>query len=352
MRKGLTRREVLAGAAGAAMAGAASTSLGAPAVRTALPKALVPGSRVALCCPASRADRSGELDLCMANARAFGWEPVLMPNTEKTFGYLNGTDQERADDLNAAFADKSIDGIFCVRGGYGAMRILPLLDEKAIRRSPKALIGFSDITALLAGLNRRCGLVGFHGPNALSTPNPYSDGWLRLAVTRTEPMGLLANPDPLPSPAYELKTLAGGKGEGRLVGGNLCLLSHLMGTPWEPDLSGAILFIEDVAEAPYRVDRMMAQLAISGQLERCAGVVIGQFTNCDEQDADSPWKVADVMRDRFNGAKFPVVSGWAIGHVRPKITLPVGCRARLDGDAKTLEILEPAVAAPQASMPQ
>lgn len=338
----MTRRDFLAGTAALASMGLAGTAL---AARPSLmkPKALKPGARIALPAPASEGDYAADIARCRTFIEAQGWTPVEMKNAQNRFGYLAGTDEERAEDLNEAFRDDSIDGIICIRGGYGSMRILPFLDWKMIRRNPKVLMGFSDITALLVGISQRAGMATFHGPNALSTPNEYSDGWMRKAVAEAEPIGAWSQPSPLPSDAYQLATLHGGKGEGRLVGGNLTLLAHLMGTPWEPDLEDAILFIEDVGEAPYRLDRMLSQMRLAGSFQKCRGVAVGQFTNCDEKDPDSAWNVADVMRNRLADLGIPVVTGWAIGHVRPKLTLPLGCKAELDGDTLTFRVLEAAV---------
>ncbi len=343
----MTRRELLAGAAVLA----AGTSLPASVLAgsaTALkslkrPKALKPGSRIALVAPASEGSSVEDTDKAQAFVAAQGWQPVLMPNAAKKMGYLAGTDQERADDLNASFRDKSIDGIICTRGGYGSMRFLPLLDEKMIRQNPKVLLGFSDITALLVGISRRCGFITFHGPNALTSSDEYSMQSMVSCVAKAEPMGEILQPEPLPNEKYLLETLSAGRAEGRLVGGNLTLLAHLVGTPWAADLKDSILFIEDVGEAPYRLDRMLSHLRLAGTFNRCRGIIVGQFARCDEAAPDSAWKVADVMKDRLSDLGIPVVSGWAIGHVRTKITLPLGCRAELDAEAKTLKVLDSAV---------
>lgn len=340
----MTRRELLTGAAVlAAGASLPATSHSVAPKSLKRPKALKPGARIALVAPASEGSSPDDIAKAQAFITAQGWQPILMPNAKNKMGYLAGTDQERADDLNAAFKDPSYDGIICIRGGYGSMRILPLLDEKMIRRNPKVLMGFSDITALLVGITRKCGFVTFHGPNALTSDDAYSMESMLRAVTKAEAMGEILQPSPLPSEKYELKTLAPGKAKGRLVGGNLTLLAHLVGTPWAADLKDSILFIEDVSEAPYRLDRMLSHMRLAGAFKQCRGVVVGQFARCDEADPDSAWKVADVMQDRLSDLGIPVVSGWAIGHVRTKMTLPLGCVAELNADAKTLKVLEAAV---------
>lgn len=342
----MTRRDLLAGAAllaatSAIPAASAAKASGLKPLRK--PKALKPGDKVALVAPASAGNGGSELYEAQAFVRARGWEPILMPNVSSRFGYLAGTDSERAADINAAFVDPQVKGILALRGGYGCMRILPLLDEKQIRRNPKVLIGFSDITALLVAISKRCGFVTFHGPTASSSQDDYSMEWLMKAVAVSDPLGDLSQPDPLPSDAYRLYSLHGGSARGRLVGGNLSLLAHMMGTPWAPDLKDSILFLEDVNEAPYRVDRMLTQLIISGGMSKCRGVVVGHFTRGDDSSPDSEWKTADVLRDRLAGLGIPVTVGWAVGHVRTKLTMPLGVQAELDADRLTLKILEPAV---------
>lgn len=298
---------------------------------------------MALVAPASAGSGGSELEEAQAFVRARGWEPVLMPHVASRFGYLAGTDAERAADINSAFSNPEIRGILAVRGGYGCMRILPLLNDKMIRRNPKVLMGFSDITALLVGISKRCGFVTFHSPTASSSQDDYSMDWLMRAVSVVEPLGELVQPDPLPTDAYRLYSLQGGSAKGRLVGGNLSLLAHIMGTPWAPDLRDSILFIEDVNEAPYRVDRMLTQLIISGAMSKCRGVIVGHFSRGDESSPDSEWKTADVLRDRLGGLGIPVTVGWAVGHVRTKLTLPLGVLAEMDADDLTFKILEPAV---------
>lgn len=342
----MTRRDLLAGAAllaasSAIPAASAAKSSGPRPLKK--PKALKPGDKVALIAPASAGGGGSELDEAQAFVRARGWEPVLMPKVSSRFGYLAGTDAERAADINAAFADPSIKGVIAVRGGYGCMRILPLLNDKLIKKNPKVLIGYSDITALLVAISKRCGFVTFHGPTASSSQDDYSMEWLMKAVTVSASLGDLSQPDPLPSDAYRIYSLHGGTARGRLVGGNLSLLAHMMGTPWAPDLKDSILFLEDVNEAPYRVDRMLTQLIISGGMSKCRGVVVGHFTRGDDSSPDSEWKTADVLRDRLAGLEIPVTVGWAVGHVRTKLTLPVGALAELDADRLSLKILESAV---------
>jgi muramoyltetrapeptide carboxypeptidase len=265
-------------------------------------------------------------------------------------GYLAGSDAARADDLNAMFADDGVDAIWCVRGGYGASRILPALDYALMQRKPKALIGYSDITALHVAIHRHAGLVTFHGPVAFRAFTPYSLGELKRVLWTGETPVRLGGPPPFERAEgrvdweNRVATLVPGTARGRLLGGNLCLMSHLCGTPYFPDLRGAILFLEDVEEAYYRIDRMLTQLWLSGALAGVAGVAFGKFTNCNS----SPFflqnrPLDDILAERCRALGVPAVSGIMVGHIEDQTTLPVGCLAELDADAGALTLLEPGV---------
>jgi muramoyltetrapeptide carboxypeptidase len=265
-------------------------------------------------------------------------------------GYLAGSDAARADDLNGMFADDGVDAIWCVRGGYGASRILPALDYALMQRKPKALIGYSDITALHVAIHRHAGLVTFHGPVAFRAFTPYSLGELKRVLWTGETPVRLGGPPPFERAEgrvdweNRVATLVPGKARGRLLGGNLCLMSHLCGTPYFPDLRGAILFLEDVEEAYYRIDRMLTQLWLSGALAGVAGVAFGKFTNCNP----SPFflqnrPLDDILAERCRALGVPAISGIMLGHIEDQTTLPLGCLAELDADAGTLTLLEPGV---------
>jgi muramoyltetrapeptide carboxypeptidase len=265
-------------------------------------------------------------------------------------GYLAGSDAARADDLNAMFADDGVDAIWCVRGGYGASRILPALDYALMQRKPKALIGYSDITALHAAIHRHAGLVTFHGPVAFRAFTPYSLGELKRVLWTGETPVRLGGPPPFERVEgrvdweNRVATKVPGKARGRLVGGNLCLMAHLCGTPYFPDLRGAILFLEDVEEAYYRIDRMLTQLWLSGALAGVAGVVFGKFTNCNSSQFFLQNRaLEDILAERCRALRVPAVSGIMVGHIEDQTTLPVGCLAELDADAGTLTLLEPGV---------
>jgi muramoyltetrapeptide carboxypeptidase len=265
-------------------------------------------------------------------------------------GYLAGFDEARAADLNAMFADDGVDAIWCVRGGYGASRILPALDYALMRRKPKALIGYSDITALHMAIHRHAGLVTFHGPVAFRAFTPYSLAELKRVLWTGEAPVRLGGPPPFERVEgrvdweNRVATLVPGTARGRLLGGNLCLMAHLCGTPYFPDLRGAILFLEDVEEAYYRIDRMLTQLWLSGALAGVAGVAFGKFTNCDPSAFFLQNRaLEDILAERCRALGVPAVSGLMVGHVEDQTTLPIGCLAELDADAGTLTLLEPGV---------
>lgn len=301
------------------------------------PPALKPGSRVALVAAAGPIPEGG-VDRAMDRVRALGWEPVAGEFCRGRRGYLSGTDQERAADFNAALRDPSIDAIWFLRGGYGTMRILDEVDWAALAARPRALIGYSDNTAVHLAA-RRAGVVAFHGPHPHQPafPDFARDGLLRV-LTSAEPAGELPFPADGPPRA---ETLAEGTAEGPLVGGNLSLLSSTLGTPYAVDAAGSILFIEEVGEQPYRLDRMLSHLKLAGVLDEVAGIAIGGITETPGEDGDAISR--EVLMDRLGGLGVPVAIGFPFGHVDDNWTLPLGVRARLGADAGTLALLEPAV---------
>jgi muramoyltetrapeptide carboxypeptidase len=305
------------------------------------PRALTPGSRIAVIAPAS-VFRREEFDAGVAEITRLGFVPVYDDSVFAVGApsYLAGSAEIRARAIRAAFTDPSIDGLIAVRGGYGSAQILPLLDVDEARRSCKAVIGYSDLTAVLSFLTIQCGVVAFHGPmldECLSRGEArYDRSSFLNAVGRAEPLGELA-PD-------GLETLKAGDARGRLLGGTVTQLLALMGTPFEFDPPpGYVLFFEEVGERPYRLDRMVTQLRQSGLLARASAIVIGELNGCDEPGGRLTARsvMADVLAD-FPG---PVLFGFPSGHTRGKVyTLPLGvnCRVVAAGQPR-LVIEEPAV---------
>lgn len=259
-----------------------------------------------------------------------GWHPVPGAHVLARKGYLAGADQDRVGDLNAALADDSIDAIWCVRGGYGAMRLLPHVDYASLSRRPRVVIGYSDVTALHAAIGSRCDLVTYHGPTARGTLSDFS----RDSLTRATVLG-----QPSCGVAPAARTVRGGRAQGRLVGGNLSLLSALAGTPYAPDYDGAILVLEDIGEAAYRLDRMLVQLALSGALSRLAGIVAGQFTEVAPLHELDDRTIDDLIGEAADIARVPAISGVPIGHIDDQWTIPLGATAELDADARSLTVV-------------
>jgi len=233
-------------------------------------------------------------------------------------GFLAGPDEVRADVINTLFGDPDIHGILCARGGYGSTRVLPHLDWAVIRRHPKVFVGFSDITVLHCVLLDRAGLVTFHGPmgTTLAKATEASLSLLQRVLTSDVPVDLKP---------FEGVVLNHGEAEGKIIGGNLAMLCHLVGTPYQPSFDGCLLFIEDVTEAPYRIDRMLVQMTLAGCFDGVAGLVLGQF-----QDCGISAEIHDVFMRTFGPLGIPVVAGFPIGHGEENATLPIGLRARLN----------------------
>ena len=297
------------------------------------PPRLRAGSRVAVVAPAGPVPR----DAFAAGAAILGARYRLV-HDERVFareGYLAGSDDARAAELAGALADPSIEAVFCARGGYGLMRILPRLDAAAFARAPKLVVGFSDVTALHAWA-WRAGVTSLHAPVITQLGKLPADDAAALFD---------ACESPSPPPAVTgLRAVDAGRGavEGPLVGGNLEVLTRLVGTPWALALDGAILLLEEIGERPYRVDRQLTHLRLAGALDRVAGVVLGDFVGCTEKDGSAP-DAETVLAERLAGHGIPVLAGAAVGHGARNRALPHGVRARLDPSAGTLAFLEAAV---------
>jgi len=311
------------------------------------PPRLARGSRVALVAPAGPLLDRDDLQRAEALCRALDYVPVMGSHAGGRHGYLAGTDDDRLADLNGAIGDPTVDAIWCIRGGYGMTRILDRVDFEPLRDRPKIMLGYSDITALLLAAVRHADLVTFHGPTARAPLPAFSRWHFERVLATAEAAGRLGRlPDPagvLVPKENRILAIRSGIAEGPLMGGNLSLLQCLVGTAHLPDLDGAILFLEDVGEDLYRVDRMLAHLRAAGVLARLAGVAVGRFTELKRHMSDGAFGFDEVLATYFEPLGVPVAFGFPIGHIDDQWTLPLGVRARLDAGAGELELLEPAV---------
>jgi muramoyltetrapeptide carboxypeptidase len=309
------------------------------------PKRLSPGDTVGMVSPATAVFEADEIALAKEQLEAVGFKVVVGKHAYDRWGYFAGRDRDRAADINAMFADDAVAAVICFTGGWGSPRVLPYLDYDLIARKPKVIIGYSDITALLNTIHKRTGLVTFHGPVGASVFEPYSLENFKRVVMTAEPAGSLAPPPKKPTELVDrsnrIVRLAPGKASGRLVGGNLTMIATAMGTPYEIDTAGAIVFLEDVTEELYRVDRMLTQLALGGKFDRAAGVIFGRCSRCDFKGPT--FSLEEILRDRFGSLPVPAISGLSFGHIEQKLTLPIGVMATLDADAGTVTIDEAAV---------
>ena len=334
----------------AALAASLALPLGSAPARPAWrkPARLRPGDIVGLIEPAGFTDDEFDLKVVVETVAAMGLVPRPAPHLVARYGYLAGKDEERAADVNAMFADDKVRAVFAVRGGWGCARILPHLDWDLIRAHPKLLIGFSDITALHMAIAARAGFTTIHGPNAASAWGELSWNSFRgIAFDAQMPTYRTpeATEDRLVQRGGRTRTFRPGRASGRLLGGNLTVLTALVGTPYLPDFEGAILFIEDTDEAEYRIDRMLTQLALAGVLPRVAGVVFGQCTDCRATGPSyGGFTLSEVLKQHLAPLGVPAFQGALFGHVANQYSLPVGIRAEIDAEAGTIRLLEPAVA--------
>jgi muramoyltetrapeptide carboxypeptidase len=312
------------------------------------PQRLRPGDTVGIVAPASAAEDPEDIDDFAAALSNLGFKPKLARNVRKRLGFLAGDDQARADDLMAMFGDRDVKGIFCLRGGYGSARLLSMLDYHSIRRNAKVFVGFSDITSLHTAFEVRARMVSFHGPTLNSTitsarPSKFTLGSMMKTIMEPSVPGGICH-GATQSPVTILKR---GTATGPLIGGNLSVFIALIGTPYQPQFKGSILFFEDVQEQPYRFDGRLTQLLNAGLLQQVAGVAVGNNKDCADPDAGKSKEyhqtVEDVLKDRLLPLGVPVVSGLPFGHVRENATLPMGLQATLDAVNGDLIINEPAV---------
>lgn len=339
------------------------------------PRALSPGDTITFVAPAKYLDQP-RCYLAKKRLERLGYQVVFPKTLFRKQGYLAGSDAQRAAEINAAFADPEVDAIFPGTGGYGTTRIIDQLDYETIRRNPKIFVGFSDITGLHIAINQQTGLVTFHSPNpeyGLGNPENFQPWpahwfWRAICADQYQTVSRVAR-DALSGPGYSIlaipskhyraehaplyhavpaaETLTPGTARGRLIGGNLSVLHAMMGTPYEIQTAGKILFLEDVGEDPYRIDRMLSTLKLAGKFDDVNGVILGCFTRRrGEQKWSDDMSMDHVLKDYFADLGVPVLKDFPIGHVKYNTTLPVGAEAELDATQGTLTILEKPVQSP------
>jgi muramoyltetrapeptide carboxypeptidase len=294
------------------------------------PQALRPGDTIAIAAPASPFDHKA-FETGISVLKSMGYQVKIPDSIFRAQGYLAGSDAQRAELLMNLFADESVKAIVCARGGFGSMKLLPLLDFEVILAKPKILVGFSDVTTLLVAIYQQCGIVTFHGPLVTSLGKGTEKTVSALMDAISSHKALVLTPS-------KSVVLNAGQASGPVIGGNLATLTHLMGTPYEPAFERHLLFLEDRGEAPYRIDRMLSQLHLSGRLEGVAGVILGTFEGCGSLE-----DVYAIVKEVFRHTGIPVLAGFELGHGTENITVPVGLHAHLDTDDASLRFREPAV---------
>ena len=294
------------------------------------PPRLQPGDLIGIISPAGPVEES-ELKPGLELLESSGFRIHVAPHVYDRQGYLAGDDEARLSDLHAMFRNTEIRAIFCARGGYGTLRLLDRVDYDLIRENPKIIVGYSDITALLMAINKKTGLVTFHGPMVRGFSSLHDS-------SRESLFNLISSDQPVSFSPVAGNSLISGRAAGTLMGGNLSLICYVVGTPFLPSLEGCILFIEDKGEPLYRIDRMLTHLSLAGQLKGIAGLIAGKFIECGDPSA-----VDNLLNTAASDLKIPLITGFPVGHGMTNLALPLGIPVRLDADSMTLSTLKPCV---------
>jgi len=311
------------------------------------PTRLKNGDTIAIVTPGSYITEQ-EKEESINNLRSLGFNVIYSDRLMQKNGYFSATDEERAADLNEMFKRKDVQGIMCARGGYGCARILPYLDYRLIENNPKPLTGFSDVTALQYALYNNSNLITFHGPVSISTFSSFSiKNFNNILLHPKEELELENSKTTNNHNPYGISVISDGVAEGELIGGNLSIVVSLIGTDYDIDLSGKIIFLEEFLEEPYRIDRMLTQMIQAEKFENAAGIALGVFKMCEPNEINpsfsESFSLLEVLEDRLGKLKIPVVYGLSFGHIADKFTLPFGVTAELNSDTKQLKLLEPGV---------
>jgi len=302
------------------------------------PKALKKGSLIALVAPAGPVKES-QLAKAQENLSEMGFRTCFTERILQRKGYLAGGDSSRLEDLHEAFENSDVEAILCIRGGYGSARIIDKIDYKLIKQNPKIFIGYSDITALLNAIWQKTGLICFHGVVGTSSFSNYTkDQFLNLFLNQ------LINNEILALETELLNKITEGRAKGQLVGGNLSIITSLLATPFELDFTNKIVFLEDIGEPPYKIDRMLTQLLLSGNFQMAVGIILGKFTNCDidqkEITSENSLSLNDVFVDRLKGLNIPIIKDFSFGHIKDQAIFPIGIEAEIDTNNKSIKLLE------------
>jgi muramoyltetrapeptide carboxypeptidase len=311
------------------------------------PPRLRNGDTIALVTPGSYITEQ-EKEESINNLRNLGFNIIYSDRLMQKNGYFSATDEERAADLNEMFERKDVQAIMCARGGYGCARILPFLNYELIENNPKILIGFSDVTAIQYALYKRSNLITFHGPVSISTFSSFSiKNFQNVLLSPSEELKLENSETGNDYNPYGITTLAEGNAQGELVGGNLSIVVSLIGTDYDVDSFGKIIFLEEFIEEPYRIDRMLTQMIQAGKFKNAAGIALGVFKLCEPNKTNSSFNgsfsLMEVLKDRLGNLGIPVVYGLSFGHMADKFTLPFGGKAEINTETKQLKLLESAV---------
>lgn len=300
------------------------------------PRRLQVGDTVALINPAAF-NYEKEVEPFFKVLENLGLKVKLGEHFYDRYGYLAGQDTARAADVNAAFADSSVQAIFTGMGGWGCNRILPLLDYNILRNNPKIIMGFSDITALLLAIHAQTNMITFHGPLGVSSWSPFTINYVKQVLFHGESVTMQN------TRIVKIETIGSGKARGKLLGGNLSVLAAMIGSAYLPEWEKSILFVEEVGEEVYRIDRMLTQLKLAGILDKISGFVFGQCTKCEAEKPQESLTLAQVLSDHIRPLRIPAWYGSMVGHIQDKFTLPIGLEVEIDADSGTIRLLESAV---------
>ncbi|SFC54563.1 S66 peptidase family protein [Clostridium uliginosum] len=302
------------------------------------PKPLKIGDKIALI-GASSPTSNERIKASIEAMEKLGFKVVLGKSCTAQHGYLSGSDEIRAKDINKMFSNKSIDGIFAIRGGYGSARLLDMLDYKMIKKNPKVFAGYSDVTAIHNVLNQKCGFITFHSPmpatEIYSGLDEYTMEYFKRNIFNNKPLGVLNNPK-----GVEMKTLVEGYAEGRLVGGNLSLICSSMGTKYEIDTKEKILFLEDIGEYPYKIDKMLLQLKQCNKFKDAEGIILGAWTNCIPEEGKESLSLIQIFQELLLAENKPIIYNVCCGHCLPTMTLPLGAKLKMDSTKKEIRVIE------------